>query len=92
MISVQSFAASEKGFVRHANEDSYLLHIPDDEAVLQRKGILAVVADGVGGGPAGKLASAMAVELVGDIYYRNPDQDNLSALRESLHIWPHRYL
>jgi protein phosphatase len=86
MISVQSFAASDKGLVRNENEDSYILYVPDDEGILQRKGILAVVADGVGGGPAGKLASSMAVELVRDSYYRDPDKNNLSALRESLQI------
>ena len=40
MISVQSFAASDKGSVRHENEDSYSLHVPDDEAILQRRGSL----------------------------------------------------
>jgi PPM family protein phosphatase len=86
MISGPSFAASDKGLVRNENEDSYLVYVPDDKVVLHRRGILAVVADGVGGGPAGKLASSMAVELVRDNYYRNSGMDNLSALREALQI------
>jgi serine/threonine protein phosphatase PrpC len=86
MIPGPSFAASDKGLVRNENEDSYIICVPDNEEILQRKGILAVVADGVGGGPAGKRASSMAVELVRDSYYRDSGKDNLSALRESLQI------
>ncbi len=84
MSIVRSFAASDKGLVRSENEDSYVLHIPDDARILQRKGILAVVADGVGGGPAGKLASSMAVEIVKDLYYRLTGEDNSASLRDSL--------
>ena len=62
----------------------YLLYIPDDEDLLERKGILVIVADGVGGGPGGKRASSMAVELVRDCYYQHPDEDKLEALQESL--------
>ena len=86
MSTVRSFAASDRGLVRSENEDSYVLHIPDDAGILQRKGILAVVADGVGGGPAGKLASSMAVEIVKDLYYRLTGEDNSASLRESLQI------
>jgi serine/threonine protein phosphatase PrpC len=81
---MRSFTGSDKGLVRRENEDSYLLYIPDDEELLERKGILVIVADGVGGGPAGKRASSMAVELIRDFYYQHPDEDKLEALQESL--------
>ena len=72
---MRSFTGSDKGLVRRENEDSYLLCIPDDEDLLERKGVLAIVADGVGGGPGGKRASSMAVELIRDCYYQQPDED-----------------
>jgi len=86
MRIIRSFAASDRGLVRSENEDSYVLHIPDDAGILHHKGILAVVADGVGGGPAGKQASSMAVEIVKDLYYRLTSEDNLASLRKSLEI------
>ena len=86
MIPKQYFAASDRGLVRRDNEDTYLLHMPEDEGLIRRKGILAIVADGVGGGPGGKQASSMAVEMVKDSYYRFRGEDNLAALREALLI------
>ncbi len=81
---MRSFTGSEKGFVRRENEDSYVLCIPDDEDLLERKGVLVIVADGVGGGPGGKRASSMAVELIRDCYYRQQNEDKLKALQECL--------
>ncbi len=86
MIPVRSFAESNRGLIRSENEDSYVLLIPDDAKMIQRKGILAVVADGVGGGPAGKLASSMAVQIVRDTYYGSATDDNVAALREALQV------
>ena len=84
MTAVRTFAESNIGLVRKENEDSFLLHIPEDEDTLLRKGILAVVADGVGGGPAGKKASSMAVEIIDNIYFNSGNDNNLRALSESV--------
>jgi PPM family protein phosphatase len=75
-----SYAGSDIGHVRAENEDSYLLHIPDDTNTLQKKGILAIVADGVGGGPDGKLASSMAVDIICSQYYSSDNEDHAAAL------------
>jgi PPM family protein phosphatase len=75
-----SFSGTDQGLVRSENEDSFLLHIPDHNEVSLKKGVLAIVADGVGGGPNGKLASSMAVEIVRDRYYNSGDEDNLYSL------------
>jgi PPM family protein phosphatase len=80
MSLITSFAATNMGLVRRENEDSYLLTIPDDKDVLHKKGVLVIVADGVGGGPDGKLASSMAVELVGEHYYNSDKADNSQSL------------
>lgn len=77
---MKSYAGSDKGLVRSENEDSYLLQIPDYDEVSCKKGILAIVADGVGGGPNGKLASSMAVEIVRDRYYNDDATDNSYSL------------
>ncbi|HMK60134.1 MAG TPA: protein phosphatase 2C domain-containing protein [Dissulfurispiraceae bacterium] len=81
---MQYFAGSDRGLVRRENEDSYLLYIPDNADILASKGILAIVADGVGGGPAGEKASSEAVIAVKESYYSNTAHDNPEALQISL--------
>jgi PPM family protein phosphatase len=48
-------AGSDRGRVRTMNEDAYMLHAADG---------LFVVCDGMGGAPAGEVASQMAVEAI----------------------------
>ena len=50
---MQTFAGSDRGLVRPRNEDAFVLYVPEDEEIRQSKGVLAVVADGVGGRLAG---------------------------------------
>jgi protein phosphatase len=84
MIRITSYAGSDRGLVRDENEDSFLLRIPDDKNIILNKGILAIVADGVGGGPDGKLASSMAVELIKDQYYSCDRDDRSVALQMAM--------
>jgi|WetSurMetagenome_2_1015567.scaffolds.fasta_scaffold00458_19 PPM family protein phosphatase len=78
------FAGSDIGRVRSENEDSFLLCVPDDEDILLKKGALAIVADGVGGGPDGKLASSMAVEIIRTQYYNSDSVDHSYALLSAM--------
>ncbi len=78
-----SFAYTDRGLVRAENQDSVLLHFPADEGALLEKGVLAVVADGVGGGSGGKTASDMAVSSVRECYYSSMGEA-ASSLRGAL--------
>jgi protein phosphatase len=60
---------SDPGCKRELNEDSVRVVVPEDAGVLERKGLLAVVADGMGGHQSGEVASALAVEIVSREYY-----------------------
>jgi protein phosphatase len=60
---------SDPGCRRDLNEDSGVCVVPHDAAVLQSKGVLVVVADGMGGHAAGEVASRLAVETVRAAYY-----------------------
>lgn len=62
---------TDKGCVREINEDSGRFVSPSDPAVLKQKGILLIVADGMGGHSAGEVASGMAVELIPKLYYES---------------------
>lgn len=55
---------SDVGCVREINEDSFRVLHPSEPNELARRGILAVVADGMGGHNAGEVASRLAVEVV----------------------------
>lgn len=58
------------GLKRSSNEDNMISVIPEDQQVLTQKGVLFVVADGMGGHAHGEVASELAVNTIRDAYYR----------------------
>ena len=73
---------SDRGNVRTQNEDRGRCVRPGDAATLAAKGVLVLVADGMGGHEAGEVASTAAAETVAQTYYGAagpPDQ----ALRQA---------
>ena len=75
---------SDVGCVRELNEDSGRYIQPVDPDVLQRKGVLIMVADGMGGHTAGEVASGLAVEVVSRVYF-DDSGDPRSALEHAFH-------
>jgi protein phosphatase len=68
------------GCVRQNNEDSSAFIKPGDEHWLAQKGMLAIVADGMGGHSAGEVASKLAIAMIGRCYYESTAPAN-EALR-----------
>ncbi len=75
---------SDVGCVRELNEDSCTYVQPDDPAQLESKGLLIVVADGMGGHSAGEVASRLAVDVIARAYYQETG-DPRSALENAFH-------
>ena len=71
------------GCQRENNEDSFLYWEPTADGELQRKGSLAVIADGMGGYEGGQEASRLAVETVREVYDNVVGDDPHVALREA---------
>ncbi|HEY7475770.1 MAG TPA: Stp1/IreP family PP2C-type Ser/Thr phosphatase [Vicinamibacterales bacterium] len=77
---------SDVGCQRELNEDAGVIVRPADPEVLDRRGVLAIVADGMGGHAGGEIASRLAVDVIHRSYYesRGPIGDALkTALDEA---------
>lgn len=72
---------SHIGLFRETNEDAFCQFEPDDEKVRSEKGVLFIVADGMGGHQGGEVASRLAVEYIKRNYYSSDDPDPLLSLR-----------
>jgi protein phosphatase len=83
-FAVTASFRSDIGRHRDVNEDCWLLEQPRDEAVRKQKGILALVADGMGGHAAGDVASKLAASVIRAKYY-DSTAPPAQALEEALH-------
>jgi len=79
-MTVAVKAATDLGLKRSQNEDSHGVWVPDDPAVRARRGVLVVVADGMGGSRAGEVASRLAVEAVMNTWREAPGVDMVREL------------
>jgi PPM family protein phosphatase len=80
---IEVASLTDVGCQRENNEDSYLYWEPTGEKEFQRKGRLAVIADGMGGHEGGQEASRLAVETVREVYDQALGDDPQAALVES---------
>ena len=82
--SVVASVQTDVGCVREANEDSGRHVAPSDSETRNKKGILTIVADGMGGHASGEIASAMAVDLISEIYYADKKADGAQSLKSAI--------
>jgi PPM family protein phosphatase len=83
---IEVASLSDVGCQRDNNEDSFLYWEPSDDRELQRKGRLAIIADGMGGHEGGQEASRLAVETVREIYEQGFRDSPQVALVESFSV------
>ena len=78
-------ATSDKGRVREKNEDSFLVSPPTlNKQMVDAKGWLFIVADGMGGYQGGEVASAIVVKAASDSYYATPGDGTADTIMEAL--------
>jgi PPM family protein phosphatase len=79
---IEVASLSDVGCQRENNEDSYLYWEPADSD-FERKGRLAVIADGMGGYEGGQEASRLAVQTIREVYDNVVADDPQAALLEA---------
>ncbi|MDC8001923.1 protein phosphatase 2C domain-containing protein [Aequorivita todarodis] len=80
------YAVSETGPVRDHNEDSIAFSFPEND----KKSLIAVVADGMGGHKAGEVASKMACDLLLDYCVTNWKQQAPETLLQNAFLEAHQ--
>ena len=81
MTNIVFAQRTDIGLKRELNEDSVISFQPEDQQVVESKGVLFVVADGLGGHTRGEVASQLAVNTIRDVYYQQVGDDPAAALR-----------
>ena len=85
MLEVEGAGLSDPGPYRETNEDAIGSFVPEDPMLLERKGVLYAIADGLGGHQAGEVASSTAVATVIEEYYAPSSHSRIEpALRNAL--------
>jgi serine/threonine protein phosphatase PrpC len=84
--TITASVQTDPGRVRDANEDSGRHISPSDAEIRLSKGTLTIVADGMGGHASGEVASRMAVDLIGELYYADNGLDAPEALRNAIEL------
>ena len=85
-IKVSASLQTDVGCIREANEDFVRHIVPSDAETKRRRGVMTVVADGMGGHASGEVASRMAVELIGKFYYQDTENSAPDALRLAVEL------
>jgi protein phosphatase len=83
-MTVMVSAATDVGLKRTQNEDCFGTWVSEDPSDLERRGVLLVVADGMGGSRGGEVASKLAVETVLRSYREAPGEQPLDDLTRAV--------
>ncbi len=83
-LSVRTSIRSDTGCVRESNEDHGHHVSPRDPDVLDRRGSLTIVADGMGGHSSGEVAATLAVDIISRGYYAPSDLAPRDVLAHSI--------
>ncbi|HLJ57293.1 MAG TPA: PP2C family serine/threonine-protein phosphatase [Chthonomonadaceae bacterium] len=81
---IKAAGKTDMGQVRENNEDKFDFYEPEDPAILDARGCLYAVSDGIGGAQAGQIASEQLLKNLIAGYYDHTSPDLLTALYESI--------
>ncbi|HEX6791805.1 MAG TPA: Stp1/IreP family PP2C-type Ser/Thr phosphatase [Candidatus Krumholzibacteria bacterium] len=85
MLTIEFASHSDRGRVRMNNEDSHGQFVPETPEEIAERGVVFVVADGMGGHRGGEIASRIAVRTVLAFYTADSSGDRSEALAHAFH-------
>ncbi len=80
---IELASLTDVGCVRENNEDSLGYAEPESDPEFHLRGRLIIIADGMGGHEGGQVASALAVDVLRQIFLEGPPGDPVSALESA---------
>jgi serine/threonine protein phosphatase PrpC len=84
LLQLDFGSLTDIGLKRANNEDTMVSVLPTDPQVMQQRGALFIVADGMGGHSKGEVASDMIVNEVKKLYYADLTNDIETALLNAI--------
>jgi serine/threonine protein phosphatase PrpC len=79
-LRLEAAELTDVGRRRERNQDNIAHLIPTDSHVLDEKGALFIVCDGMGGHAAGEVASEIGVKTIREEYYNTPGSDVITSI------------
>lgn len=81
---LQYASRSDVGMKRQNNEDNCAVALCPEDSMWLTRGHLFIVADGMGGHEVGELASKTAVDTIRHLYFKTPQEQAKSAIRQAM--------
>lgn len=82
-IPLDLSAKSDKGKTRNKNEDYFGVFEPETDELMESRGVLAIVCDGMGGHFSGGDASRLVVEVMGEAYFKDMERPATEVLKDA---------
>ncbi len=83
-LRLASAALTDIGRKRERNQDNVTCHVPPEPDLLEEKGALFAVCDGMGGHAAGEVASGLGVQTIHDVYYTMRGHDVITSIAQAV--------
>ena len=83
-LRLASGVLTDVGRKRERNQDNVTSFVPEEPAVLEERGALFVVCDGMGGHAAGEVAAEQGVRTIREVYFASQGQDVITSIAQAV--------
>lgn len=83
-LRLASGVLTDVGRRRERNQDNVTSRVPTEPEVLEERGALFIVCDGMGGHAAGEVASELGVNTISEVYFASQGQDVITSIAQAV--------
>lgn len=83
-LRLASGVLTDVGRKRERNQDNVTSEVPTAADILEERGALFVVCDGMGGHAAGEVASELGVRTIREVYFASQGQDVITSIAQAV--------